>query len=166
MSFLTSPPAISSLTASANTNDDLTIWRGGERSCHERYCSHGDGKAYAQTKSVTGALAFAKEAKLLGMDDLVHKVLKALIDNKENAHQLMVLLKNIEVFELKDLNRYLMRKLSISQTSLKTTMKSGSPHAAPVRTISRKWRFSEAEKEAGATSQSRSRRVSKAGRYL
>lgn len=67
-------------------------------------------KAYPFVKTVPEALEFAKKAKLLGMDDLVRRTIKDLIDDENNAHELMVLLRNIDQLDVPDLQRYLFRK--------------------------------------------------------
>ncbi len=67
-------------------------------------------KAYTLVKSVPDALRYAHEVKLLGMDDMVRKVLKDLIDDEPETHRLMTLLKNIEIYKYPDLNRYLLKK--------------------------------------------------------
>lgn len=67
-------------------------------------------KAYTLCKTVQEALAFARQAKLLSMDDLNRKACKDLIDDEPNAHELIVILHYIEPFHLKDLDRYCMKK--------------------------------------------------------
>lgn len=67
-------------------------------------------KAYALCKSVPDALRFAREANLVGADDLSRRAVKDLIDDENNTHGLMVLLDQIEPFNLKDLDRYLLKK--------------------------------------------------------
>lgn len=67
-------------------------------------------KAYTLVRSVPDALKYAHEVKILGMDDMVRKVIKDLIDDEPDAHRLMTLLKNIEIYKYPDLNRYLMKK--------------------------------------------------------
>ncbi len=67
-------------------------------------------KAYTLVRNVPDALRFAHEVKLLGMDDMVRKVIKDLIDDEPETHRLMTLLKNIEIYKYPDLNRYLLKK--------------------------------------------------------
>jgi hypothetical protein len=67
-------------------------------------------KAYTLVKTIPDALAFARQAKLLSMDDLNRKTCKDLIDDEPNAHELIVILHYIEPFKLKDLDRYCMKK--------------------------------------------------------
>ncbi len=67
-------------------------------------------KAFTLVKTIPECLTFAREAKLLSMDDLNRKACKDLIDDEPNAHELMVILHYIEPFKLKDLDRYCMKK--------------------------------------------------------
>lgn len=67
-------------------------------------------KAFTLVKTIPECIAFAREAKLLSMDDLNRKACKDLIDDEPNAHELMVILHYIEPFKLKDLDRYCMKK--------------------------------------------------------
>ena len=67
-------------------------------------------KAYTLCKTIPEAVTFAREAKLLSMDDLNRKACKDMIDDEPNAHELIVLLAYIEPFKLKDLDRYCMKK--------------------------------------------------------
>jgi hypothetical protein len=67
-------------------------------------------KAFAECKTVPEALNFAKQSKLLGCEDLTYKAIKDLIDDETDAHQLMVLLVSIEPYNMKDLDRYLLKK--------------------------------------------------------
>jgi hypothetical protein len=67
-------------------------------------------KAYTLVKTIPDALAFARQAKLLSMDDLNRKTVKDLIDDEPNAHELIVILHYIEPFQLKDMDRYCMKK--------------------------------------------------------
>ncbi len=67
-------------------------------------------KAYTLCKTIPEALAFAREAKLLSMDDLNRKAVKDMIDDEPNAHELIVLLHYIEPFKLRDMDRYCMKK--------------------------------------------------------
>jgi hypothetical protein len=67
-------------------------------------------KAFSECKTVPDALNFAKQSKLLGCEDLTYKAIKDLIDDETDAHQLMVLLVSIEPYNMKDLDRYLMKK--------------------------------------------------------
>ena len=67
-------------------------------------------KAFALCKTVPDALTFAKQSKLLGCEDLTRKAIKDLIDDESDAHQLMVLLTSIEPYDMKDMDRYLLKK--------------------------------------------------------
>ena len=73
-------------------------------------------KAYANCNSVSDALRFAREADLVGADDMSHMALKDLIDDENTTDGLMVLLNQIEPFGAKDLDRYLLKK-SLDQSS-------------------------------------------------
>lgn len=67
-------------------------------------------KAFTLCKTIPEAVAFAREAKLLSMDDLNRKAVKDMIDDEPNAHELIVLLHYIEPFKLRDMDRYCMKK--------------------------------------------------------
>jgi hypothetical protein len=67
-------------------------------------------KKYTVVKTVPGALEFANECHLLGFTDLERKCVKDLIDDEGNCSQLCMILRKIEPFKLKDLNRYLLKK--------------------------------------------------------
>lgn len=75
-------------------------------------------KAYTLVRTVPEALNYARQVQLFGMDDLLRDVLKDLIDDENNADQLIVLLRSIEQFKSKEMNRYLLTKaLGESKTS-------------------------------------------------
>lgn len=103
--------AITKLLANANNRDEcLDLARKAQEVAAGDVTHMALEKALAMTNTIPGALAFVREAKLLGADDLVRKTVKDLIDDEDNTHQLLILLKQIEPFELKDLNRYILKK--------------------------------------------------------
>ncbi|MBZ0187433.1 MAG: hypothetical protein K8F91_14395 [Candidatus Obscuribacterales bacterium] len=67
-------------------------------------------KEYQYIKTVPDALEYARQVSLLGMEDLLRQVVKELIDDENDINQLLVLLKNIEGYKLKDMDRYLLKK--------------------------------------------------------
>lgn len=67
-------------------------------------------KEYTLVKTVPDAIDYANEAGLLGFTDLQRKCVKELIDDEPNCGQLCMILRKIEPFKLKDLNRYLLKK--------------------------------------------------------
>ncbi len=67
-------------------------------------------KEYACIHTVPEALEYAKQVHLMGMDDLLRKVIKDMVDDEPNAHQLCMLLRKIEGYNLKEMNRYLLKK--------------------------------------------------------
>jgi hypothetical protein len=67
-------------------------------------------KEYGLIKTVPDALEYCKTVSHMGMDDLLRQTIKELIDDEVNAHNLCTLLRNIEVYHMKDLNRYLLKK--------------------------------------------------------
>jgi len=67
-------------------------------------------KEYSIIRTVPDALEYANECHLLGFTDLQRKVLKELIDDENNCHQLCTILRKIEPMKVKDLNRYLLKK--------------------------------------------------------
>jgi len=67
-------------------------------------------KAYNGCRSVEDAVYFAKRAKDLGMEQLCRNALRDLINDEDNTHYLLALLRNIEPLEQADLNRYLLKK--------------------------------------------------------
>ncbi len=75
-------------------------------------------KAFGLISSVADGFIFANKAKALGMEDLTHKMLKALIDDENNTHQLCVLLNEVQSFELPDLNRYLLKRALDQSTTV------------------------------------------------
>ncbi len=67
-------------------------------------------KEYALVKTVPEAIEYANQTGLMGFVDLQRKVVKELIDDENNTHQLCLILRRIEPFKLKDMNRYLLKK--------------------------------------------------------
>lgn len=67
-------------------------------------------RAFKQIDNVEDALKFARQAKIMGMDDLVRNAVKALINDETETRGLCILLRNIEPFDLKDLNRSLLKR--------------------------------------------------------
>lgn len=103
--------AVNGLIANATTPDDLYDLAKKLQEVALNDVAHlAMEKAFTLCKTVPDALSFAREAKLLSMDDLNRKAIKDLIDDEPNAHELMVLLHQIEPFQVKDLDRYLMKK--------------------------------------------------------
>ncbi len=66
--------------------------------------------AYTKAKTVSEALAFAKQAKLLGMEDLCRKAIRDLIEDESDAHELCLLLAQIDPLQEPDLNRLLLKR--------------------------------------------------------
>ncbi|MBS2000286.1 MAG: hypothetical protein JST44_02205 [Cyanobacteria bacterium SZAS LIN-5] len=103
--------AVHSLIGSATSIDDLyDLARKTQEVALNDVAHLSMEKAFTLVKTVPECLAFAREAKLLSMDDLNRKACKDLIDDEPNAHELMVILHYIEPFKLKDLDRYCMKK--------------------------------------------------------
>lgn len=75
-------------------------------------------KEYKLVRSVPEALEYAKAVSSMGMDDLLRKVIRELIDDENNAHNLCTLLRSIEVYHHKDLNRYLLKKALDTATTV------------------------------------------------
>lgn len=74
-------------------------------------------KAYTLCKSVPDALHFAQQAQLVSADELARKAIRDLVDDEGNTIQLLALLDKIEPFQMKDMNRYLLKKcLDVSST--------------------------------------------------
>lgn len=67
-------------------------------------------KEYALVKTVPEALEYANQTGLMGFTDLQRKCVKELIDDEDTTKQLCIILRRIEPFKLKDLNRYLLKK--------------------------------------------------------
>jgi hypothetical protein len=67
-------------------------------------------KAYTGVKDQAGAFAFAEQAKAMGMDDLLRKVLKELIDDEDDVVALCDLLVRVEGYNMRDHMRYGLRK--------------------------------------------------------
>lgn len=67
-------------------------------------------KAYTGVKDQNSAYAFAEQSKALGMDDLLRKVLKDLVDDEEDVSSLCDLVLKINGYNLRDMNRYAFRK--------------------------------------------------------
>jgi hypothetical protein len=103
--------AVNNLIAKSNSVDDLyaLAHKAQEVALHD-VAHMAMQKAYPMVRTVPEAINFAKESRVLGMDDLVRKSIKDLIDDENDPHQLMVLLRNIEPFEMPDLERYLFKK--------------------------------------------------------
>lgn len=67
-------------------------------------------KEYSLVKTVPDAIEYANQTGLMGFTDLQRKCVKELIDDEPTTKQLCVILRRIEPFKLKDLNRYLLKK--------------------------------------------------------
>jgi hypothetical protein len=67
-------------------------------------------KAYTGVKDQAGAFAFAEQAKAMGMDDLLRKVEKELIDDEDDVVGLCDLLIKLEGYNMRDQARYGLRK--------------------------------------------------------
>ena len=67
-------------------------------------------KEYSLVKTVPEALEYANQTGLMGFSDLQRKCVKELIDDEPSTKQLCLILRRIEPFKLKDLNRYLLKK--------------------------------------------------------
>lgn len=67
-------------------------------------------KEYALVKTVPEALEYATQTGLMGFTDLQRKCVKELIDDENTTKQLCVILRRIEPFKMKDMNRYLLKK--------------------------------------------------------
>lgn len=67
-------------------------------------------KAYTGIKSVPDAMAFAQEAKSLGMEDLSRKTIKDLADDEDDARELCSLVVQLEPILPRDQLRYLLKK--------------------------------------------------------
>lgn len=67
-------------------------------------------KYYSMCRTVPEALEYARQVHIFGMDDLLRQVVKDLIDDENNPDKLVALLRSIEPFKLKPLNRYLLTK--------------------------------------------------------
>ena len=67
-------------------------------------------KEYACVQTVPEAMEYAKQVSSMGMEDLLRKVYKDMIDDEPKTHQLCILLRNFEPYNIKDYNRYLLVK--------------------------------------------------------
>jgi hypothetical protein len=67
-------------------------------------------KAYTGLKSTEEAFAFAEQAKALGMEDLLRKCVKDLVDSTEEVQLICDLLLKVEGYKLRDMTRYGLRK--------------------------------------------------------
>lgn len=67
-------------------------------------------KAYSVIRTVPEAVDYANQCGLMGFVDLQRKAVKEMIDDEPSCHQLCILLRKIESFKLKDMNRYLLKK--------------------------------------------------------
>lgn len=75
-------------------------------------------KAYTGVKDQNAAFAFAEQAKAMGMDDLLRKVIKELIDDEEDVTTLCDLLLKLEGYQMRDQTRYGLRKALDKATSV------------------------------------------------
>jgi len=67
-------------------------------------------KEYSLVKTVPEAVEYANQTGLMGFVDLQRKCVKELIDDEPSTHQLCLILRRIEPFKIKDMNRYLLKK--------------------------------------------------------
>jgi hypothetical protein len=67
-------------------------------------------KAYTGVKDDVGAFAYAEQAKGLGMDDLVRKVFKELLDDDDKAGTICDTIIRMNAYDMRDLTRYGLRK--------------------------------------------------------
>jgi hypothetical protein len=103
--------AINSLIKTANTIPELyKLARAAQHLALMDVAHMAMEKAYTGVGTVNEAIAFAQEANKLGMEDLVRKTLKDLIDDENNSQRLCTLLERIEDLDMKSVNRYLMLK--------------------------------------------------------
>lgn len=103
--------AISSLSKNAQSVDDLyqLADKAAALSLHDVVHLSLE-RAMVQLHSVDEYLKFAALARNLGASDLSRKVLKGIVDGEDEPDKLCWLLNQIEPLQLKDLNRYLLRK--------------------------------------------------------
>jgi hypothetical protein len=66
-------------------------------------------KAYKMVNNQPDALDYAKQAHVLGMDDLTRQAFKDLIDDEDNVVEMMNLLVPLGQYQLADLQRYLLK---------------------------------------------------------
>jgi hypothetical protein len=103
--------AIQQLVSVANTKEQLTDLARKAMEVSMTDVAHlAMEKEYTIVKTVPDALEYANEVSLMGFTDLQRKVVKELIDDESNCAQLCMILRKIEPFKLKDLNRYLLKK--------------------------------------------------------
>lgn len=67
-------------------------------------------KAYSGLQTEEQAFVYADHCKDLGMDDLLRKTLKQMVDDEDDSGALCDMALKIEKFNMRDLNRYLLRK--------------------------------------------------------
>jgi hypothetical protein len=67
-------------------------------------------KAYMGIRDQQGAYAYAEQCKALGMDDLLRKVIKDMIDDEDNVADLCTMIVKFEGYQMRDQNRYGLRK--------------------------------------------------------
>jgi hypothetical protein len=67
-------------------------------------------KAYTGLKSEQSAFEFSEKAKALGMEDLLRKVMKEMIDAEDDCTKLCDLIYKFDGYQMRDTNRYGLRK--------------------------------------------------------
>lgn len=67
-------------------------------------------KAYTGVHDQNGAFAFAEQAKAMGMDDLLRKVVKELVDDEDDVQALCDLMLKLQGYNMRDETRYGLRK--------------------------------------------------------